>query len=131
MSEKPTLPEFKVGDRVHVIGVKSIGNDSRPGDDYEATVAKVGRRWLVVGSDWRQTRFDRATGLEAPDYRGMHCKRLVTDEMLAYESAYRSARERVQHASGATPFHRWSDIPGDLSTDQLNRIADILEEPRS
>lgn len=83
-----------------------------------ATITKIGRKYVYADIYGWSTPFNKDDGKAASRYSG----RLVTPDILAAEQARDAANERVHPLRIGWP--RWDR----LSTDQLNRIADIIEE---
>lgn len=98
----------------------------------DATVVKVGRKWVYIDGDsvpWyiAAMAFDKLTGLSKEDYRGTSYERIETVEM-------RTAREHRERAELAIrdcwPMRGNDRLPPlrGLTTDQIERITAILTE---
>lgn len=133
------LPEFslndvKVGDEILVLNAFDVEQAQRRGNPAPEPkwypVEKVGRELLhvrIVG--WgKPCPIDRTTGRERIGLNGnsTYANRAFTAEGWAMYKRRETARERVNATMKRNPF-AWQS---GLTTYQLERIADILEEDR-
>lgn len=94
---------------------------SQPGRGVRTTITRMGRRWGYVEVYHREIAFDLETGQGKSD-RGFG-DWISTDEELTEKQARAEAMARVKPLR-ETYGGAWQN----LTVDEINRIADIIEE---
>jgi hypothetical protein len=117
---------FTVGQEVVILAPR---NRFRPNDDgtTRTTVTKVGRKYVYVDMYGREVGFHIADGRPASSTGG-YSLHLYTIEKWAEFTERNEALDRVY--KGGLEDRGSKNTLRSLTNDQLNRIADVLEEPR-
>lgn len=104
--------QWEIGQEV----VHQYGHSKRQAS-APATITRIGRKYVYAKVFGREQAFNKDDGY-VPNWRG---GRLVTPEILAAEERRNAAMERTKRLRDYGAFDR-------LSVDQIERIAEIIEE---
>ncbi len=111
-----TPNDFTVGQELFVVHTEHTG---RRHTTETMTVTKIGRKWVTLGKDWKQIRFDPANRMLCDN----DCGR--PSQVFLSEADY---SEQKRKAVMWEKFKRRSELRGAPASVSAGRLAEILSE---
>lgn len=116
----PNLMNVKVGDKLYDAGIRKDSRITR--DPVELTVTKVARLYLyATGRSFSELKISRVDGRTHRDWDNFtvyRSKEQFDDRILCKELSTKIVKHFGTYGSG---------VPGNMNSDQLQKILDILE----